>query len=242
MSIVSTMHDVIEYTSKSKALAGQELLSYTFKVIKPNADGTPSPLMLAGWKAGDKPQNSCASVPAITDEEIAESIEKLLPVLKSAIYEERRLVLRDTVLAKKSTISTEEVSLSAIIARFEADSIGSNGRFSKASLKYWFDSFASPLLVAGMLAKQGLALDTPDDSPAMVKILNVLASVHSTLESLVFTKKAPSKEIVLSAELICSKLVTAGLDATDETLLVVRGAIDKWSGKAVDAENLADLL
>lgn len=228
MSNVSKQHDIVAYTGKNKPLAGQVLLAYTFKTVK---DET-SPLF------GTKPESKCASVPSITNEALQESFASLLPKLQDIIHEERRLILRDAALAAKTSLSSDDVSLSAVLTRWEAESSGSSGRFTKAVVADWFGEVLAPVLLPNILAKQGIPADTPDDSPLMLKVENILQSVLDAINLVVFSKKKPATEKLQAVSTILGKLPAN--DGSDETLQHITDKIAAWN-KAAD-ENLLDNL
>lgn len=227
MSNNSTQHDITLYTGRNKALTNQVLLSYSFKTVK---DET-SPLF------GTKPDSKCVSVPAISNESILESAPSFIPKLQDAIYEERRLILRDAILADKTTLDTSEVSIEAVLARWAADASGAGGRFSKAVVADWFASVLAPSLMIGIMAKNNIPADTAEDSPLMLRVEKTLEAVLDAINTVLFSKKKPSNETLLAVSTIMNKI---SVDDTDETASLITTKIESWN-KAT-SENLLDNL
>lgn len=226
MSNVSTQHDIELYTGKNKALAGQVLLSYTFKTVK---DET-SPLF------GTKPDSKCVSVPAITSEDIQANFASFIPKLQDIIFDERRLVLRDFALAGKASLSTDDVSIQAILTRWLEDST-SGGRFSKAVVADWFASVLAPVLVTGIMARAGIKADTPEDSPLMLKVEKTLEQVLDAINTVLFSKKKPAQETLTAVATIMGKLPAS---ENDETSKAITDKIASWNNAS--NENLLDNL
>ena len=218
------------YTGKNKTLAGHVLLAYTFKTVK----DTKHKLF------GTKPDSKCVNVPSISDAEVAARIQDFMPKLQDAIHEERRLILRDAALGGATTIELEAIGLDAVLARWAEEATGSGaGRFTKAALGDWFASVLAPVLLVGIMAKQGIPADTPEDSPLMMRVEKTLELVLDALTSVVFSKKKPTQETIVAITAILGKL-SADVIAGDATYELVASKLDAWN-KATDV-NLLDNL
>lgn len=228
MSNVSNQHDITLFTGKNKPLAGQVLLSYTFKTVKDEA----SPLY------GTKPDSKCVSVPAISNEDITTQVGSFLPKLQDAIHDERRLILRDAAMAGKTSLNTDELSIAAVLARWAADASTSGGRFSKAVVADWFASVLAPVLYAGILAKNNIPVDTPEDSPLMLKVEKTLEMVLDAINTVLFSKKKPAKETLVAVAAIIAKVPASS--ELDDTMELITTKLDSWNNAT--SENLLDNL
>lgn len=230
MTDTLTQHDITLFTGKNKPLAGQVLLSYTFKTVK---DDT-SPLY------GTKPDSKCVSAPAISNDDITAQVGSFLPKLQDAIHDERRLILRDAAMAGKTTLSTDELGITAVLARWAADASSSGGRFSKAVVADWFASVLAPVLYAGILAKNNIPVDTPEDSPLMLKVEKTLEMVLDAINTVLFSKKKPAKEILVAVAAIIAKLPDGAEVDADETHALIVSKLNNWNNAT--SENLLDNL
>lgn len=230
MSNISTQHDITLFTGKNNPLTGQVLLSYTFKTVK---DET-SPLF------GTKPDSKCVSVPTIANEDITAQVSSFLPKLQDAIHDERRLILRDAAMAGKTSISSDELGIAAVLIRWATEASASGGRFSKAVVADWFANVLAPVLYAGILAKNNIPVDTPEDSPMMLKVEKTLEMVLDAISTVVFSKKKPAKETLVAVAAILAKVPTSDTNEVDETLELISSKLDSWN--KTTSENLLDNL
>jgi hypothetical protein len=230
MSNISNQHDITLFTGKNKPLAGQVLLSYTFKTVK---DET-SPLF------GTKPDSKCVSVPVISNDDIIAQVDSFLPKLQDAIHDERRLILRDAAMAGKTSISTDELGIAAVLARWAADASSSGGRFSKAVVADWFASVLAPVLYTGIMSKNNIPVDTPEDSPLMVKVEKTLEMVLEAINTVLFSKKKPAKETLIAVTAIIAKLADTAETEADETHAMIVSKLASWENAS--NENLLDNL
>lgn len=203
MSNVSTQHDIVLYTGKNKPLAGQQLLTYTFRAIKEGSE-----LAQAGFQVGTKPDNICVSVPPVTSDDIRANIDKLLPAIHDVILGARKEILKDAFKARKSTLSDDDISLAAVIVKL-SESVSSDGRLSKAIVKDWFESVAVDILYPSIASALGVTPDTPETSPSYVKLLNTLQAVLDLLNSFLFAKKSVDSAMLSNVERVINKLLTS---------------------------------
>ena len=237
MSNVSSQHDIVLYTGKNKPLAGQQLLTYTFRAIKEGSE-----LAQAGFPVGTKPDNICVSVPPISNEDIKANIDKLLPAIQDVILGARKEILKDAFKSRKSTLSDDDISLDAVIAKL-SESVSSDGRMSKAIVKDWFESVAVDILYPSIATALGVTPDTPETSPSYVKLLNTLQAVLDLLNGFLFAKKSVDSTMLANVEKVINKLVSnlsSDVVAADEILQAFIAKIR--INKEKPAEDLLSLL
>lgn len=237
MSVISTQHEIVKYTGKEKALSGQALLTYTFRVIKENSE-----LANAGFPVGSKPDNICVSVPVIGNDVILANVEKFLPALQDVILQARKDILKDAFMARKTSLSDAELDISAVIAKL-AETTSSDGRFSKAMLKTWFEDSIVDIFAPSLMTNLGITPETPETAPAYVKMVNTLNAVLDLLSSFVFSKKTVDSTMLANVEKILSKITSslpADVVASDDILQLLLAKVR--TTKERPAEDLLSLL
>jgi hypothetical protein len=159
MSNISAVHKVEPYTSgKSIALSGQRLAVAKFKTDK---------------DTGVKPENKCASIPAVTDAEIQQHLSKLLPAFGRLIDETQDKIFRELVIDGAGEVHTEQVSIEACIQFLNAEATGN--RLSKEFLESWFDSTLEDVLTVAVAEKMGVG-EIPTETE--VSKINATISVY----------------------------------------------------------------
>jgi ribosome-interacting GTPase 1 len=120
MSIISaTHHKVVPFTKESKAFESNVLLRIIAKGASRETLG----------------ESKCVSAPIITDAEIMQSVDKFMPVLRAAVHDARQQLARIEILAGKTELSTESISLQAAIKYLTDES---SGRLTTQVMQEWF--------------------------------------------------------------------------------------------------------
>lgn len=129
MSIISNRHNISKFVSgESKPLTGQRLAKVGYKLTeKMKKEGKTCP------------ESICVSVPPINGEDIQTHINALIPHISEYISEVQDKIIRGLYEGSDyslSSVSDEEISVSACIAYLESESSG--GRWTKEYLTDWF--------------------------------------------------------------------------------------------------------
>lgn len=168
MSNVSTRHNVLPFTAgKSEALTGQRLAKIGYKKTKEN----PNPAM-----------SICASVPRLSNEQIKENIESLIPIIRDALESLQDGVIRslyesrECSIEKFSSISDDEISIASCVAFSE--SVRNGGRITKEYLEQWFVKEMQDSLTVAIAEKLG----TEDiEDVRIIQALNGYRELFSSL-------------------------------------------------------------
>jgi len=144
MSVVSDRHTVVPFVSgKSQALNEQRLAKIGYKTTAKQAAKFPS---------------VCVSVPVITDDQIADSGEALIPHVRTLLAAAQDGIIRSLYESSDGTLRTvsdAEISVNACIAFLEAEATG--GRLTTDAINQWFDSQVSENLIVPMAEKLGFS-------------------------------------------------------------------------------------
>ena len=151
MSTISNRHTVTSHISgKSQALTGQRLAKVTYK--------TTSIKVGEKWK-----QAVCASIPMLSNAEITENIESLLPYIREFMETAQDKIFRslyENSLGSLKEISDTDIGISGIIGYLSAESSGS--RMTKELLEKWFDDTISDSLLVLFALKRKYII-SPDN-------------------------------------------------------------------------------
>ena len=148
MSIISNRHNVNPFVAgKSEALTGQRLAKVGYKSSKANPA---------------KYRSVCVSVPApITPTE--GELSRLMPHILTMLENAQDGIIRSLYESSDGTMSSvsdDEISVSAICAYLDAESTG--GRLTIEVVNSWFDSQVRDNLTVVIATKLGFDLSTPE--------------------------------------------------------------------------------
>ena len=127
MSNVSNIHQFFPLNKDSKPLSGQRLVRLICKKAK-NGEGNPN-----------LSQSLCVSVPWIAQDEVAESIDKLLPHVMALVRDTQDKIIREHRLEHgRNEIPGEAFGIEQVISYLDAAATGD--RVSAEYLQEWFMS------------------------------------------------------------------------------------------------------
>jgi hypothetical protein len=187
--------NVLSYVSGvTKALTGMELVTVAYKT----------------GKDGKKKDSKCVNVVPVSGEEIAESIDALLPHIQGMIRTARAGILRDILDSdgNKSLLSAADFSLGAVVEYLENSS--ESGRMTKVSLGNWFSQGLEETLTVVIADKLGVS-----DSPTFEqesKVAALVASYKDKLCALAGGKTAYNKKIATSL-IKAVEMVSGGIES-----------------------------
>lgn len=126
MSIVSTSHAFTQLTKDSAPMSGQRLVRL---IAKASRDGKyPSPHLT---------ESLCVSVPRLTQEEVIESIDRLIPhLVRMCEGVQDKLVREYRIESGRDDVHQDIFGMSQVIAYLDADSLGD--RVTREYLAEWF--------------------------------------------------------------------------------------------------------
>lgn len=136
MSVISNHHEFSPFVSagkdKNKALTGQRLLKVVFKG--------------RGDKAASM-KSVCASVPVVSIDDVKLNVSSFIPYVVELVAKTQDAIGREAVVAGKSYVDSDDLSLEKVIAYLESESKGE--RLTGDDIKAWFaDSLEEMLLIA----------------------------------------------------------------------------------------------
>lgn len=176
MSIVSNIHDVVDFDSKKSApFNGQRLV----KIIYRSRDGK------------ETKQSKCVSVPQIT---IPEAIvnSNLAAIVLEALHSYQDKIIKSLIDAGATQIHDDQISIDSIVAYQSEESSG--GRLTKELIENWFDSSVSEMLIVAIAEKLGVG-DSITEAEE-VRILSAVAGYKSKFASLAGGKTFYAPEVV----------------------------------------------
>lgn len=160
MSNVSNIHDIKLFVSgKSEPLTGQRLARISFKQTEK--------MKAAGVVALP---SVCVSIPPVSAPMLEPFTAELMPHLLALVEKAQDDIVRAKVESSKgqaTTISDEEISISACVAFLNAESAGA--RLSTESIGAWFDSALTDSLTVIIADKLGFDLSTPEQLTTVEK-------------------------------------------------------------------------
>ena len=156
---ISNRHNINYFVAgKSEPLTGQRLAKVGYKKTKDN----PNP-----------PASVCASVPMIADDDIVNNIQALIPGVRAMLEGVQDSIirsLRESSDHTLSSVSDDDISVSACIAFMLADSQGS--RLSADAIGTWFDVSVRDNLTVIVADKLGFDLSTPEQENTVARHVN----------------------------------------------------------------------
>lgn len=186
MSHLDNAHKVTSYTSGvTVALTGQRLATICYKgKTVTNKDGSKTEIPAL--------PNRAVSLPVISDMQINNAINRLMPHVKAMLYKAQDGIIREmlgnTVASNAALelVSDVDISIDSCLAWMEAD--GESGRMTKDGLNSWFDTALADSLMIALAGKLG-ASDVPTDAE-LVKIAALMDSYKSKIAALAGGKTA----------------------------------------------------
>jgi hypothetical protein len=168
MSVISDRHNVVPFKAgKSAPLEGQRLAKVGYKNT-------------AKQKA--KYESVCASVPKISDDDIADSGEQLIPYVRTLLESAQDGILRSLYESSDGTLSSvsdSELSVQACINYLEAESSG--GRLKSETVEAWFDQYVAENLIVPMAEKLGFTDLGEDQMSTVNRHISAYRQVISSL-------------------------------------------------------------
>jgi hypothetical protein len=168
MSVIDTRHNVNGFIAgTSVALSGQRLSKVGYKSTKQNPAKYPS---------------ICVSVPVIPDSEIIEASGKLVPYIREMLQNAQDGIVRSLYESSQGTltsVSDEDISISAIIGFLSAESSGD--RLTKDGLEEWFTLCMADSLIVVFADKLGFDLSTSEQEVVVMKHVDVYKDMISSL-------------------------------------------------------------
>lgn len=227
MSHLDNAHKVTSYTSGvTVALTGQRLATICYKSSTNAKTKVVTPAL---------PNKSC-SLPLISDMQVSNAIQILLPHVKAMLYKAQDGIIRELLASsahKLELVSDADISIDACVSWLEAD--GESGRMTKEGLNAWFDSALANELMLTLASKLG-ASEVPTDAE-LVKIGAFMGSYRSKICALAGGKTAytpmGAKALLKALDLVISD---------DESVIAVHGKLVARLKSMSVKEELVDLL
>lgn len=160
-----TSYAITAYTPGKSGIVGYRTVPVTFKTDKKEGSKT----------FGIKRDSVAASLPVISKDAIVSNISVLVECVKAWCEDTQDKIVRECVLAGKSSIEANEIDLAAIAA-FMRESMTS-GRLSGEMLTDWFTEQMEPMLTDTLAKKLGI---TEQSEPALHTKLETMVTVYKT--------------------------------------------------------------
>lgn len=126
MSVISNVHQFVKLDKDSAALSGQRLIRLIAKKDK-----------AGNYQSENLTESLCVSVPMVNQEQLIESIDKLLPHVVGFIQDTQDKIVREWRLEHgRNEIPEHVFSVDACVAWLDENSAGD--RVSKEYLQEWF--------------------------------------------------------------------------------------------------------
>lgn len=142
MSNVSNQHSVIPFIAgETKPLTGQRLAKVGYKKTKDQ----PNP-----------PKSIAVSLPVLTDAQILENAQKILPLIRQACEDVQDKIIRSLYESREYSlerVSDDEIGFAQIAGYVSSEQSG--GRLTKEYLEQWFDSVVRDNLTVIVADKLG---------------------------------------------------------------------------------------
>lgn len=218
MSIISDRHSFVPFVSngadKSKAMDSQRLLKVVFK----------------GRNGETARQSVCASVPAVDRTAVSAAIQQFLPYVMDLVVATQDAIGRQLVIAGNDTITTEQISTSAVLEYLAAQAKGD--RITGADISEWFTSALEPILLVAFADKLGIS-DSPTDE--QVETLQRMCAVYREKLAAMAGGRTAYPEV------ICVKLLKALELCDSDDVMADRLATKLQAMKQVSIEEMLDL-
>lgn len=163
MSNVSNVHNVVKYVSgETKSFSGQRLAKFTYKTVT----DTSSPLH------GTKPESKAVSVPVVEISEVTENIAALAPHIAGWLQSVQDTMIKEMIESGAGVVSTESISIGAIVQYLESDGSEGSNRLTKESIGVWFDKEIADSLAMVLAEKLGVSeIPTTAESNQVMKVV-----------------------------------------------------------------------
>lgn len=220
MSIIDTAgHSVVSFTGKEKAFTGQRLAKFSWKT---NA-------------VGIKRESVCVSLPVIGAETVADNLVVLTPIIVEYLHSVQDKMIRGMLegASNPSTVTTESISVAAIIEYLEASDEG--GRLTKESVGNWFNENISEMLAVTLADRLGVSeVPTAEESDRVMRTVEAFKGKISAL--------AGGKTVYEPK--ICKSLISALelADAGDALATRFKGRLAKMIAEHVAGDDLLSAL
>jgi hypothetical protein len=155
-----TSYAITAYTPGKSGIVGYRTVPVTFKTDKVTKV---------------KRDSMAASLPVLTKDAIVSNATMLSECVKAWCEEIQDKIVREAVLAGKSQVNADDISLDAIAA-FMRESMTS-GRLSGEMLQDWFTEQMEPQLTLTLAEKLAITVDSPAESHAK---LEAMVTVYKT--------------------------------------------------------------
>ena len=192
MSVISETHNVVGYSGKEKALAGQRLSKVTYKTDK---------------ESGVKKDSKCVSVPLVTASEVIENVVALAPLVADWLQSVQDKMIRERVEAGAAVITSEEIGISAVVAYMEASGDSTGNRLTKEVVSEWFEGNVAEELAMVLAEKMGVSSEPTDAESA--QILKVVDTFRDKVAALAGGKTQYPAALAVSLKK-CVEMAPAG--------------------------------
>lgn len=172
MSVIGNRHNLSAFVAgTSKPQSGQRLAKIGYKQTA-----------AMSAKGEIAPASVCASVPAITSDQIEPHITRLLPYIGAMLESAQDGIIRSLYESSghvMGSISDDDISVSACISYLAAEAAGD--RLGKDQIGVWFDSEISENLTVFVAEKLGFAELTPDALKTCAKHVGIYRDLIASL-------------------------------------------------------------
>ena len=193
MSNISDRSQLVAFVSngagKSKPFDGQRLSKVIYKARNGNEAAKP---------------NVCASIPLVTNQDVENQIQALMPYIRSMVADTQDKIIRERYEAGATSIGHDEISVACCVAYLEEDS--KSGRMTGDDIRAWFASELQDGIMVALADKLNVGDNpTPDETKKIEQALNVYRDKFASL--------AGGKTSL--SEPVCDKLLTVMALAND---------------------------
>ena len=168
MSVISNVHNVIGYTGKEKALAGQRLSKVTYKTDK---------------ESGVKKDSKCVSIPLVTGaSDVIPNIDLLIPAICDYLQTVQDKIVRERIEAGSSVVTGEDIGMLAVVEWLENQGNDGSGRLTKEVVGSWFSENVADELAMVLAEKMGVsAVPTDAESAQILRVVDTFKEKVSAL-------------------------------------------------------------
>lgn len=168
MSTLFNVHTITSYVAgKTKALEGQRLSKVTYKTDK---------------ETGLKPESRSVSIPAIVWSDVESYVPTIKDHILGLVLKAQDGIVRSLVESGKDSITSESISVSAIIAAMLEESSG--GRLTGETIREWFQESIKDNLLIAFASKLGIPDDTAPTAEQSGKLEKILKGYEDSFAKL----------------------------------------------------------
>lgn len=187
MSVISTNHSFVKLDKDAKPAMGQRLVR----------------LIAKGTKNANLTESLAVSIPRVSQDDVAEVIDRLLPHVVGLVQDTQDKIIRDwRIEFGREAIPESEFSIAECIAYLDATAAGD--RVSTEYLQEWFMEEYRDVAIAYIADRMGLDI-TPDNVPEVaIQKCNILRDMFAGFSSPKYSPPIPKLKAMIAFTDACS--------------------------------------